>query len=354
MARIDALFQHMLAANASDLHLHEDSVPKYRVHGHLEKMQGFPVLIGVEIRRMLKEICPEDRWEIFEKTGDLDFAYAYPAGARFRANLKKHIHGYGAVFRTIPTKIASLEDLGAPPVLKTFSEFSSGLCLVTGPTGSGKSTTLAAVIDHINNTYKRVVITIEEPVEFVHPQKVAVVSQREVGVDVRSFGEGLKSAIRQDADVILVGELRDLETIALAVRAAEMGFLVFATLHTNNTSKTVDRMIDVFPFDQQGAVRQSLAVALRAVCAQLLLKRKDGSGRVAAHEVLIQTRAVSNLIREAKTGQINQTIMSNRALGMQLMDDSIENLMKQGIVSGEEAYANAMEKERFLSVANQR
>jgi twitching motility protein PilT len=347
MARIDALFEQMLAMDASDLHLHEGAPPKCRIHGEIIPMENFPVLLNLDLRRMLREICSADRWEHFESTGDADFAYAFPGGARFRANFKKHIKGIGAVFRTIPSRIASLEELGAPPALKSFGNVNSGLCLVTGPTGSGKSTTLAAIVDHINSTEKRVIITIEEPVEFVHPQKLSAVSQREVGVDVHSFSDGLLSGIRQDADVILVGEMRDLDTISLAVRAAEMGYLVFGTLHTNSAAKTVDRIIDVFPSDQQGAIRQSLAVALRAVCAQLLLKRKDGQGRIAVHEVLVQTRAISNLIREAKTGQINQTIMSNRALGMQLMDDSIEGALKKGLITPEEAYAHALEKERF-------
>jgi twitching motility protein PilT len=281
----------------------------------------------------------------------MDFAYAYENKARFRANYNKQYAGYGAVFRTIPSKILTLEDLGAPQVLKTFATLQSGLCLVTGPTGSGKSTTLAGVIDFINTNQPRHILTIEEPIEFVHPLKRSTIVQREVGIDARSFASALRATSRQDIDVLLVGEMRDLETISLAVSGAETGTLVFGTLHTNSAVKTVDRIIDVFPSDQQNAIRQSLAVALKGVCAQLLLKRKGGKGRIAAHEVMLQTLAISNTIREGKNSMLSQIIMSNRAMGMQLMDDCIENYLTQGLIEGEEAYMKGLDKERFAKYA---
>ncbi|MGI8906695.1 MAG: type IV pilus twitching motility protein PilT [Candidatus Sumerlaeaceae bacterium] len=351
MAQLDQLFSEMLAMNASDLHLHEGQQPKVRVHGSLQPLSQYPEFNRLTMKQILREICTPERWKRFEESGDLDFAYAYENFARFRANYKKHYHGYGAVFRTIPSRILTLEELGVPDVLRSFASFSSGLCLVTGPTGSGKSTTLAAVIDFINTTQRRTILTIEEPIEFVHPAKESVVTQREVGTDVRTFGEGLRGVLRQDIEVVLVGEMRDLETISLAVTAAEMGMLVFGTLHTNSATKTIDRIIDVFPNEQQAAIRESLAVALRAVCAQLLIKTADGKGRVAAHEVLLQNRAVSNMIREARTGQLNQVIQSSRALGMQTMDDTIENLLKSSRISGHDAYMKALDKERFQQYA---
>ena len=351
MPDIDRLFDQMLSTGASDLHMHEGQPPKLRLHGSLDPIGGAATLDQAAVVNYLKPICTPERWAKFEDSGDLDFAYGYETKARFRANYKKHVHGYGAVFRTIPSRILTLEELGAPPILKSFADFASGLVLVTGPTGSGKSTTLAGVIDHINSTRKRTILTIEEPIEFVHPQKKSTVIQREVGLDCRSFSDGLKGAMRQDVEVVLVGEMRDLETIALAVTAAEMGLLVFGTLHTNSATKTIDRIIDVFPSNEQGAVRESLSVALRAVCAQLLLKKAGGKGRVAAHEILIQNRAVSNLIREGKTGQLGQAMMSGRQQGMQLMDDTIQALLDNGTVTGPDAYMKALDKERFREFA---
>jgi twitching motility protein PilT len=351
MAQLDQLFSEMLQLNASDLHLHEGQRPKVRVHGSLQPLGQYPEFNRLTMKQILREICAPEKWKRYEESGDLDFAYAFGDYARFRANYKKHYYGFGAVFRTIPSHILTLEELGAPEVLRSFADFTSGLCLVTGPTGSGKSTTLAAVIDYINTTQRRTILTIEEPIEFVHPAKESVVIQREVGTDVPSFGEGLRGAMRQDFEVVLVGEMRDLETISLAVTAAEMGLLVFGTLHTNSATKTIDRIIDVFPNEQQSAIRESLAVALRAVCAQLLIKTADGKGRVAAHEVLLQNRAVSNMIREGKTTQLNQVIQSGRSLGMQTMDDTIENLLADGRISGQDAYMKALDKERFAQFA---
>ena len=352
MAVLDRLFDQMLSTGASDLHLAEGQPAKLRLHGSVVPLPEHGTLDQERIRSMLREICRPERWEKFEVTGDLDFAYAYETKARFRANYNKQYAGYGAVFRTIPSKILTLEQLGAPAVLKAFGELSSGLCLVTGPTGSGKSTTLAAVIDFVNTTYPRHIVTIEEPIEFVHPLKRSTIVQREVGIDALSFADGLRATSRQDVDVMLVGEMRDLETIGLAVSAAETGMLVFGTLHTNSAVKTIDRIIDVFPADQQNAIRQTLSVALRGVCAQLLLKKSGGKGRVAAHEILLQNLAVSNTIREAKNAMLTQIIMSSKAAGMQLMDDCIQGLLTQGIIDGEEAYMKAIEKERFKQFAH--
>lgn len=344
--RIDSLFERMLELKASDLHLHENEVPKVRVHGVMEPLTDVGVLDSATTAEMLRELCG-NRWEQFQKSHDLDFACDLGDRARFRANFKKHYGGLGAVFRVIPSHVLSLEELKAPPVLKEFAEYPSGLCLVTGPTGSGKSTTLAAVISHINTTQRRTVLTIEEPIEFVHTSRESVIIQREIGTDVNEFADGLRGALRQDVEVVLVGEMRDLETIRLAVTAAETGLLVFGTLHTNNAIKTIDRIIDVFPPDEQKAVRESLATALRAVCAQQLLPTADGKSRVAVHEILIQNRAVSNLIREAKTNQIVQTMMSGKAQGMQLMDDALEGLVRTNVITAQDAWMKASDKERF-------
>jgi twitching motility protein PilT len=351
MAAIDRVFDILLAQDASDLHLHQDQRPRLRLHGSIDEIRSAPVLDEKTIREWLMEICDPEKWKKFESTGDLDFAYSYADKARFRANYKKHVHGYGAVFRTIPTNILTLEDLQAPEALKKFATFANGLALVTGPTGSGKSTTLAAVIDYVNTNETRTILTIEEPIEFVHPQKKSTVIQREVGTNCRSFAAGLRGALRQDTEVVLVGEMRDLETISLAITAAETGLLVFGTLHTNSAIKTIDRIIDVFPAGEQNAVRETLANALRAVCAQLLIKRADSSGRVATHEILLQTRAISNKIREGNTKQIITDMMSGKQDGMQTMDDTIETYLRNNIISGVDAYMKALDKERFAVFA---
>jgi twitching motility protein PilT len=314
-------------------------------------MPGRDALGHGEIAGLLEEIVSAERWRNFENTGDVDFAHAVEDGSRFRVNYNVNQHGLGAVFRHIPANIRTLEELGAPPALRHFAEFNSGLCLITGPTGSGKSTTLAALIDHINSTQRRVILTIEEPIEYVHPFKHSTVIQREVGTDVPAFSDALRGAVRQDVEVVLVGEMRDIETISLAITAAEMGMLVFATLHTNSAAKTIDRIIDVFPADQKADVRESLATALRAVCAQLLLKRSDIIGRIAVHEILFQTTAVSNMIRESKTNNISQVILSSKAMGMQLLDDAIEALLRAHVISGHEAYMKANDKARFRQYA---
>lgn len=350
MAKLDQLFDVMLESEASDLHLAQGSPPKLRLHGEVVAVDGWHALDQDTIMNMMKEICEPKRWMDFQGRGDLDFAYAFGDRARFRCNYNRQYMGYGAVFRTIPSEILDLDRLGAPPVVRSFGEYTSGLCLVTGPTGSGKSTTLAGVIDHINSNYPRHILTVEEPIEFVHPVKNCTIVQREVGIDTPTFGAALRAAGRQDIDVLLVGEMRDLETISLAVSASETGTLVFGTLHTNSAVKTVDRIIDVFPSDQQGSVRKTLSVSLKGVCAQLLLKRING-GRIAAHEIMVQTLAVSNTIREGKNAGLTQIIMSNRAKGMQLMDDCIQNHLDGGLISGEEAYMKALDKERFAKFA---
>ncbi len=351
MPAIDKFLDVMLENGASDLHLAQGQPPKLRVHGGIKPIAGEAALDAETLEDMMREICSPKRWDAYMAKGDLDFAYAYRDKARFRANYLKQYVGFGAVLRIIPSRILSLEELGAPPILRSFAEYSSGLCLITGPTGSGKSTTLAAVIDLINSTQKKVILTIEEPIEFVHKPKKSTIIQREVGIDATSFGDALRAATRQDADVILVGEMRDLETIALAITAAEMGKLVFGTLHTNSATKTINRIVDAFPSSQQKAVQESLAAALRAVCAQLLLKRSDKPGRVACNEIMIQTRAISNLIREGKISQLIQTMMSGKSVGMQIMDDHIESLRASGKISGEEAYLKATDKDRFKQFA---
>ncbi|MBF0197910.1 MAG: PilT/PilU family type 4a pilus ATPase, partial [Planctomycetes bacterium] len=267
--------------------------------------------------------------------------------ARFRANFYMQADGFGCIFRIIPSKILSLEDLNAPPVLKKFANFKSGLVLVTGPTGSGKSTTLAAIIDYINSNEAKHILTIEEPIEFVHPIKKSVIIQREVGIDTKSFQDGLKASTRQDLDIVLVGEMRDPETIALALTAAEMGSLVFGTLHTNSAAKTIDRIVDSFPSEEQENVLLLLGASLRGICSQLLLKKADGKGRVANHEILIEAQGLSNLIRERKLGMLESIIQQGKKDGMQLMDDGLWEKVQKKIISPEDAYMKAKEKARF-------
>ncbi len=347
MAYIDQFFHVLVEAGASDLHLGEGRPPKIRLHGQMLPIRD-EVLTKDELAGMLSEICSEHQWQIFEQRGDLDFAYEMDAFSRFRCNYLKQLHGYGAVFRLIPTKIATLEELGIPPIVREFGMIRGGLVLVTGPTGSGKSTTLAALIDFINTNFARHIVTIEEPIEFVHQNKKSIITQREVPEHAASFPIGLKAALREDADIVLVGEMRDLETISLALTAAETGLLVFGTLHTNNARKTVDRMIDAFPSDQQAQVRTMLANSLRGVVAQLLLK-KEGGGRLAVNEILIVNSAVSAIIREGATQKLQDVIVAGKGQGMQFMDDAIWSVMQQGIVSPMEAYMKAIDKKRFTA-----
>ncbi len=346
MAYIDQFFKVLIESGASDLHLAEGEPPKVRRHGEILPIRD-EVITREEATYMLSEICSPERWEDFEKSGDLDFAYEMDADSRFRCNYLKQSNGYGAVFRLIPTKIATLDELKVPEVIKKFADLRGGLVLVTGPTGSGKSTTLAALIDHINSTSSRHVVTIEEPIEFVHKNKQSIITQREVPENSSSFPSGLKAALREDADIVLVGEMRDLETISLALTAAETGMLVFGTLHTNNAQKTVDRMIDVFPSDQQAQVRTMLASSLRGVIAQLLMKKQDGTGRVAVNEILVVNSAAAAIIREGATQKLQDVIIGGRGEGMQFMDDAIWEQLRKGDVSPHEAYMKAIDKGRF-------
>ena len=346
MAYIDQFFEVLINAGASDLHLGQGEPPKIRRHGEIVAIRD-EALTHDEMAYMMSEICGPDRWKRYEEIGDLDFAYEMDEHSRFRCNFLKQSHGYGAVFRLIPTKIMSLDQLGIPPTVKEFGHLRGGLVLVTGPTGSGKSTTLAALLDYINVNFSRHIITIEEPIEFVHANKRAIITQREVPEHATTFPMGLKAALREDADIVLVGEMRDLETIQLALTAAETGLLVFGTLHTNNARKTVDRMIDVFPSDQQAQVRTMLANSLRGVVAQLLLKRCDGGGRLAVNEILVVNSAASAIIREGATQKLQDVIIGGKGQGMQFMDDAIWAVMQQGIVSPHEAYMKAIDKNRF-------
>jgi twitching motility protein PilT len=343
---IDQFFDIIVETKASDLHMQEGQPPKMRLHGDIQKIRDEP-LTHAEMKQMLSEVVGPKRWEKFEETGDADCAYELSAEARFRCNLHKHLHGYGGIFRLIPNKIATLEQLKVPTVIKRFANIRGGLVLVTGPTGSGKSTTLAALIDYINSSYSRHIITIEEPIEFVHQNKLSILTQREVGEDTPSFAHGLKNAMREDADVVLVGEMRDLETIALALTAAETGMLVFGTLHTNNARKTVDRMIDVFPSSQQPQVRTMLSASLRGIVAQLLMKKADGKGRVAVNEILISNNAVSSIIREGAVEKLTDVLISGKGEGMQFMDDAINALLQDGVINAKEAYMKAIDKGRF-------
>jgi len=346
MAHIDQLFQVLIQSGGSDLHLGEGQPAKIRRHGEIIPIGEEPLSHEL-MAFMLSEICSPARWQRFEESGDLDFAYEMDAESRFRCNYLKQTSGYGAVFRIIPTKIKSLEELGVPTVIRSFGEMRGGIVLVTGPTGSGKSTTLAALIDYINVSFSRHIVTIEEPIEFVHRNKRSIITQREVPEHATSFPSGLKAALREDADIVLVGEMRDLETISLALTAAETGLLVFGTLHTNNSRKTVDRMIDVFPADQQSQVRTMLAASLRGVVAQLLLKKADGGGRVAVNEILVATSAVSAIIREGATQKLQDVIIGGKAEGMQFMDDAIWEQLVSGNVGAHEAYMKAIDKQRF-------
>lgn len=351
MNPIDPFFDILIQEGGSDLHLLEGQPPKFRKHGEIRPIREEP-LTHEEMTQLLAPIAGNSLWKQFLETGDLDFAYEKDAESRFRCNYYKQLYGIGAVFRIIPTKIKTIQELGVPLVVQSFGDLRSGLVLVTGPTGSGKSTTLAAIIDHINSNYAKHIITIEEPIEFVHANKRSVITQREVPTDTPSFSVGLKAALREDADVVLVGEMRDLETISLALTAAETGLLVFGTLHTNNARKTIDRIIDAFPSEEQQQIRTMLANSLRGVVAQLLLKRADGQGRLAVNEILVAKSSVAAIIREGATVKLADELKTGRADGMQLMDDAIWNYLQRGLVSPHEAYMKAIDKQRFEPFLN--
>ncbi len=346
MAKIDAFFKLMNDQGASDLHLVSGQPPALRLRGDIERIK-YKVLDDDELKSMLYEIAPEDKVKVFEETGDVDFGYEIPGLARYRANFFMQKNGCAAVFREIPSTILTVKDLGLPPVISKLANLPRGLVLVTGPTGSGKSTTLAAIIDEANRTRKDHILTIEDPVEFVHVSQGCIVNHREVGTHTKTFTAALRGALREDPDIILVGEMRDLETISLAIEAASTGHLVFGTLHTSSAAKTVDRVIEVFPASEQAQIRSTLADGIRAVIAQTLFKRIDVKGRIAALEILIATPAVRNLVRENKTYQINSMIQTGRKYGMQLLDDAIMELLERGRISPDEAYMKANEKARF-------
>ena len=347
MAQIHVYFQLMLDHGASDLHLSTNNVPSLRINGELQRTEA-PPLEDEQLKELLFEICPEDKRHQFEETGDVDFGYEYEDKARFRVNFFNQKYGIAAVFRTIPSKVLTMQDLGLPSSFEKFAKLKRGLILVTGPTGSGKSTTLAAIIDYANKTRADHILTIEDPVEFVHQSHMALVNHREVGLHTKSFGAALRGALREDPDIILVGEMRDLETITLALEAAMTGHLVFGTLHTPNAAKTIDRVIDVFPANQQNQIRSSLSDSLKGVIAQNLFRRVDKPGRIAALEVLVVDTSISNLIREGKIHQIPGMIEVGKKKGNIPLDDAIFEHLQSGKISEEEAFEKCINKTRFL------
>src|SRR5271155_2094689 len=351
MARIDALFNLMFEQKASDLHLSSGNPPILRINGELTRVD-YPPLEDDQLKIMLYEIAPEYKIKTFEETGDVDFGYEIPGISRFRANFFTQKNGIAAVFRQIPSKVLSFEDfekIGAPlpAVLKKFAMLHKGLVVVTGPTGSGKSTTLAAIIDYANKNRRDHIITVEDPIEFVHESKSCLINHREVGLHTKSFASALRGALREDPDIILVGELRDLETIELALTAASTGHLVFGTLHTQSAAKTVDRIIDVFPGDQQNKIRAGLSESLKGVVAQNLFKRVDQAGRCAALEILVCDSPIANLIREGKTHQIAGMMQVGKKKGNQPLDDAIMDHLRAARISAEEAYEKASDKKKF-------
>jgi twitching motility protein PilT len=347
MAQIDAFFKLMHEQGASDLHLIAGQQPVLRIQGELERVK-YKLMDNDSLKGMLYEITPEHKIKFFEETGDVDFAYEIPGLARYRANFFMQKNGVGAVFREIPSTIMTCEDLGLPGVVKRLATLPRGLVLVTGPTGSGKSTTLAAIIHEANRTRRDHILTIEDPIEFVHDSDRAVVNHREVGNHTKSFAAALRGALREDPDIILGGEMRDLGTMSSAIEASATGHLVFATLHTSGAAKTVDRIIEVFPVNQQAQVRNTLADGIRGIVSQTLFKRRDQKGRIVALEIMIATPAVRNLIREAKTYQIPSVLQSGKKYGMQTLDDSIMALLKKKIIDPEDAYLRANDKNMFL------
>jgi twitching motility protein PilT len=346
MSRIDAFFKLMAEQKASDLHLSTNNPPMLRINGDLVRVD-FPPLKNDELKTMIYEIAPEGKIKIFEETSDVDFGYEVPGVARYRANFFQQKHGISAVFRLIPPTVMTLDELDLPQVLKRFAMLKKGLILVTGPTGSGKNTTLAAMVDYANLQRQDHIITVEDPIEFVHRSQNCLIQQREVGVHTRSFAAALRSALREDPDIILVGEMRDLETIELALTAAATGHLVFATLHTSSAAKAVDRVIDVFPTHQQNQIRTTLAESLKGVIAQNLFKRIDKPGRVAALEILLVDMAIANLVREGKTHQIPGMLQVGKKKGNQPLDDVIMDHLRNTRISPEEAYDKSNDKKKF-------
>ncbi len=354
MAKIDAFFNLMFEQKASDLHMTSGNPPMLRINGELQRVD-YPPLENDSLKAMLYETAPDYKIKQSEETGDVDFGYDIPNISRFRVNFYNHRSGIAAAFRQIPSRVLTFEDFEKleaplPVVLKKFCMIHQGLVLVTGPTGSGKSTTLAAMVDYANRNRKDHIITLEDPIEFVHESKSCLVNHREVGVHTKSFSAGLRGALREDPDLILVGEMRDLETIELAITAAATGHLVFGTLHTQSASKTVDRIIDVFPADQQNKIRQTLSEALKGIVAQTLFKRTDKKGRIAAFEILVFNTAVANLVREGKTHQLPGMIQVGKKIGNQPMDDHIMEHVRMKRISPEDAYEKSLDRKKFRSL----
>ncbi len=352
MAKIDALFKHLRDQEGSDLFIVVGEPPKMRIHGTIITVQGAPNLTMDMVNTLLIEILNEEQKKLFAEDRDLDFAHALEGIGRFRCNYFYQNEGPAACFRIIPERIKALSELNLPPVISTFADYGRGLILVTGPTGSGKSTTLAGIINEINLKYAKHIVTIEDPLEFVHKPQKSMITHREVGTHCETFESALRASVREDPDVILVGEMRDLETIRLALTAAEMGFLVFGTLHTNSASKTVDRIVDVFPAAQQPAVRTMLSGSLVAICSQLLVKGADGKSRCCANEILISSAGLGNAIREGNMNMIKTHIQSGGSQGMILMDSSLEKLVQSGKADPEDVYMKATDKQRFQRYAN--
>ncbi len=354
MARLDQMLLLLKETGGSDLHLSAGLVPRMRRRGHIEELADEGCLDDASLRSMLAELTNGEQWKAYEAERDLDFAYAIPGLARFRANYLVQENGAAAVFRIVPEKVLTVEELGLSPAIASLALLPKGLVLVTGPTGSGKSTTLAAIIDRINRECAKHVVTIEDPIEFVHQNQGSVFSHREVGAHTQSFGAALRATLRQDADVVLVGEMRDRETIGLAITAAEMGLLVFGTLHTNSAAKTIDRIIDAFPAKEQDQVRLSLSESLAGVVSQLLLPTADGKGRCAVHEILLRTPGLPNVIREGNTPMLTSIIQAGKGVGMQSMDDALFAAAREGRITPEDAAAKAGDKARFQALLGER
>ncbi len=352
MKKIDQYLKDALVKNSSDLHFISGDPPRVRIHGSLSKLNDETLTIET-VREALYEIMSGTMQRDFEQNDAVDFAYEIPGVSRFRVNIMRHLNGLGGVFRAIPSKALTLEELKMPEVVHNLCKQTQGMILVTGKTGSGKSTTLAAMVDAINKRLKGHILTIEDPIEFVHKRQGCLISQREVGVHSQSFAAALHSALREDPDVILVGEMRDLETISIAVTAAEMGILVMGTLHTNGAAATVDRIINSFPADKQGHIRTMLSTSLRGVISQQLLPTKHKPGRIAALEILINTSAVANLIRQGRLDQLETAMQSGGAVGMQTMDSALMDLVERRFVSGKEAYQQAQNKTKFQQIKDQ-